>query len=207
MFGWLKKRKKNPGFKEIACELLTLQLVPKYQHASKAFGSLMTNDMAAGYVFGFHDCLLQRMKLYDFSNPNKAFELIEDSYKSIFGNQAGHMLFSKSVGMQDNSEFQNGRMEGGNEIDEFLSSKTPALGLGRMLVLGAKQTSGINENNPISRFEKKVQDWPAEQSLAAAKIIKSFVKGSGDSEKYFDQLTISQLEAVKVVLEEIEPEL
>ena len=39
--------------------LLTAQLALEYERARDAFPVLMTNKLAAGYVFGFHDsCLL-----------------------------------------------------------------------------------------------------------------------------------------------------
>jgi hypothetical protein len=206
MFGWFKKKKKQPDFKEIVSSLISFQLIPKYQTASKAFGALMTNNVAAGYVFGFHDCLLQRMGLYDQSNPSKARELIEDSYKNIFGSQAGFALFSKSISKQEDPEFKRGRMEGGNEADKFLSTKTPALGLGRILILNIEPENNTTNKNPISKLEVIIKNWPAEQSEAAVRCVKSILEGSDKFEKYFEQLTISQIKTVNEIIEEIENE-
>jgi len=98
----------------------------------------MTNKRAAGYLFGFHDSLLQRLGLYDPSNKNNSVKLMERSYKNLFGEQTGFALFSRSLHFQDDPEFVEGRMNGGNEIVQYLKEKVPPLGLGRILILGMK---------------------------------------------------------------------
>jgi hypothetical protein len=45
-----------------------------------AVPSLMTNKIAAGYVFGFHDSFLQTMSLIDQRDPDAAFRLIRQIY-------------------------------------------------------------------------------------------------------------------------------
>lgn len=119
-------------------KLLAIQLMPKYASPKEAFGSVMTNKRAAGYVFGFHDSLLQRLQLVDPAKTAKGAALMEESYKRTFGEQAGFALYSMSAASQENPEFQEGRMNGGNEIVEYIERKVPALGLGRILILGAK---------------------------------------------------------------------
>jgi hypothetical protein len=116
--------------------LIAAQLLPKYSKAGDAFSALMTNQRAAGYVFGFHDALLHRLGLRDPMNRGPAASLIESSYRRLFGEQAGFVLFDKSVASQDDQLFHEGRMAGGNDLGEYLDAKVPPLGLGRMLILG-----------------------------------------------------------------------
>lgn len=116
--------------------LISVQLMPKYSSPKEAFGALMTNKRASGYLFGFHDSLLQRLGLYDPSNKNISVKLMEKSYKNLFGEQAGYALFSSTLHSQDDPVFVEGRMNGGNEIVQYLEEKVPPLGLGRILILG-----------------------------------------------------------------------
>jgi len=115
----------------LSCQLPTRLL-------QDAVDDLMQNNIAAGYVFGFHDCFLQRLGLYDVTNPSQFFSIFELSYRNIFGNEAGFNLFRASVNSQDNVDFIAGRMSGGRDVDAFLNNKTAPMGLGRILVLGIK---------------------------------------------------------------------
>ena len=139
MLGWFKSRKKEKNvayFHSTVAQLLTLQLLPSYSSPKEAFGALMTSKPAAGYVFGFHDALLQSLGLRDPSNKEHAASLIQSSYQSIFGQQAGYALYSMSLAFQNDPVFSKGRMNGGNEVAEFIDNRVPPLGLGRILVLG-----------------------------------------------------------------------
>jgi hypothetical protein len=116
--------------------LLTAQLMPTYKHPSDAFSVLMTNKLAAGYVFGFHDACFQTFRLVDQNNPKAGLSIIRNSYQTIFGNQPGFALFQMSIASQKDSEFDIGRRSGGEEYVEFIQQKTPPLGLGGILILG-----------------------------------------------------------------------
>ncbi|MFC7301094.1 hypothetical protein [Cognatiluteimonas weifangensis] len=130
------KRQGEAFFLSTAGKLLSIQLLPKYSSAKEAFGSVMTNKRAAGYVFGFHDSLLQRLGLYNPANKDHATDLMERSYKQLFGEQAGFVLHSMSLNSQEDPEFVEGRMVGGNDLATYIDNKVPALGLNRILILG-----------------------------------------------------------------------
>jgi hypothetical protein len=117
-------------------QLLTAQLMPKYKHLSDAFSVLMTNKLAAGYVFGFHDSCFQTFSRLDPNNPKADLSVIRNSYQTIFGTRPGFALFEMSIASQKDSEFQIGRQSGGEEYMEFIRQKTPPLELGRILILG-----------------------------------------------------------------------
>jgi len=116
--------------------LLTAQLISRFEHPKDAFSILMTNKLAAGYVFGLHDSCLTRFGRIDPSDPEVGLFLMQTSYQSIFGNQSGLALFEMSVVSQEDSEFQIGRQSGGEEYVEYTQQKTPPLGLQNILILG-----------------------------------------------------------------------
>lgn len=116
--------------------LLTVQLILRYEHSKDAFSILMTNKLAAGYVFGFHDSCLTRFGRIDPSDPEAGLSLMQTSYQSIFGNESGLALFAMSVASQEDPDFQIGRQSGGEEYVEYAQQKTPPLGLQKILILG-----------------------------------------------------------------------
>lgn len=117
-------------------QLLTAQLMLKYEHPREAFSTLTTNKLAAGYVFGFHGSCFQTFGRFDPNNPKSDLSEIRNSYRTIFGVEAGTALFEMSIASQSNSEFQIGRLSGGEEYIEFIQKKSPPLGLQRILLLG-----------------------------------------------------------------------
>jgi hypothetical protein len=117
-------------------QLLTLQIVLRIKQLRELFSELMTNRLAAGYVFGFHDSALQIFGLIDRSNPAAGFDLIKASYQSIFGDQAGFVLFNMSVDSQGERDFDIGRISGGDDFFEFRHHNVPPLGLSRIVCLG-----------------------------------------------------------------------
>ena len=203
MFKWFKKKESTDIF-SVLSELLSLQILPKHSKLKDSFGTLMTNNLAAGYVFGFHDGFIQNTRLYNPSKPEANLELIETNYEKIFGRQAGNVLFSKSVSAQDDPDFQRGRLDGGNEIYEYLTNKTPALGLGRILSLNLNEQKNKEQTNPLIAFERTIQGWPENQAEIALKLVKSVMEGNGFSEEYYGELTVSQIKTVAELLDEIE---
>jgi hypothetical protein len=117
-------------------QLLTLQLVLRVKRLRDAFFELMTNRLAAGYVFGFTDFALQIFGLIDRNDPAAGFDIIKASYQSMFGEQAGFVLFNMSLHSQGESDFDVGRISGGEDFFEFRHHKTPPLGLNRIVCLG-----------------------------------------------------------------------
>jgi hypothetical protein len=209
MFSWFKNRKKAPRteFSDLVGSLLTLQLAIKYKSVKDAFGALMTQKEAAGYVFGVHDALLQRIGLVNQNNVSQGIKKIEESYKDIFGKQAGYALFSMSVASQDDSQFSKGRMDGGNELVEYMDRKTPPLGLANILILRQEAEMEPPQENPLDAFEKEIEDWPEEQARTALLLLKATVNGDQEQiEHLYPDLTVSQLKAVENVLRAMEGE-
>jgi len=127
---------RQSAFLSTTSNLLSLQLLPEYSDARQAFPALMTNKRAAGYVFGFHDASLQKLRLRDPNRKEHASALVEESYKHMVGQQAGHALFSASLNWQSDADFMAGRMIGGEDLLNYLDKNVPPLGLNRILILG-----------------------------------------------------------------------
>lgn len=87
-------------------------------------------------MFGFHEAFAQSSGLLDVNNPALGLNLIETSYKRLFGDWGGTALFNMSKYLQKDADFHKGRMIGGNELVKFMDGKTQPLGLGRILILG-----------------------------------------------------------------------
>lgn len=204
MLSWLKRLMKSDvaNYNELIEKLLLCQLTPKFKRVYDSFGALMKDQFAAGYVFGFHDCLGQRMGLYDPKNPGRLFMIIEKSYKSLFGEQAGFILFNQSVSSQNEEEFSNGRLKGGKEIDEYFLNKAQPKGLGAILFY-AKSPKDSNIPTPLIKLEKIVKDWPKEQAKNAIMAVSSVIDGKDDFEKYLKKLTLDQFKVVVEIIHEI----
>lgn len=126
-----KSESREEVFIKTMTSLLSPQLAQGREHSKMAFGAVMTNKRAMGYVFGMHDAMIQVLGLR--GNQNKAKALMEICYKGIFGDQAGFTLLSVSLTKQGDSDFHKGRMEGGGELNGFLDSKRRPDGLAAIL--------------------------------------------------------------------------
>lgn len=123
---------KEEVFIKTVSGLLSLQLAQGRESPKKAFGSVMTNKRAQGYVFGMHDAMLQALGLR--GNQDSAKSLMETCYKGVFGEQAGFALLSMSLSNQDDPAFHKGRMDGGGELDGFLDRNIRPAGLAAILL-------------------------------------------------------------------------
>jgi len=135
VFNWFKK-KKAPELEFIPLieKLLNLQVASKNTNIRRLFSTFMTNKQASGYIFGFHDSMLQSIGLYNANNPENAAYLIEASYKNLFGSQAGYALFNTSLANQNDSDFEKGVMHGGEDMYEYFNNQVPATGLSLILL-------------------------------------------------------------------------
>ena len=114
--------------------LLTAQLG---HHPQYIFSTLRVNDVAAGYVLGFHDSAFKIFGIINRNDPETDFNIMQRSYEHIFGRSAGYALFDKSKHLQHNSDFSVGRLRGGEEYALFTHKGVPPLGLQRIIVLGS----------------------------------------------------------------------
>ena len=116
-------------------KLIATQVSLEYETPKKAFGAIMKNKVASGYIFGFHDAMLQKFELVNESDIKNSALAIKQGYKKIFGEPSGYALYSMAMSMERDNDFQKGRMIGGNDLIDFFENKNPPLGLNRILFL------------------------------------------------------------------------
>jgi len=129
-----KAESKEDVFVRTVSGLLSPQLAQGRESARKAFGEVMTNKRAQGYVFGVHDAMLQALELR--GDQDAAKDLMERCYKGLFGESAGFALLTMSLNSQDDPAFHKGRMEGGGELEGFLDRKARPSGLAAIFAGG-----------------------------------------------------------------------
>lgn len=122
-----KSESKEAVFIRTVSGLLSPQLAQGREGPKQAFGSVMTNKRALGYVFGVHDAMLQALGLR--GDQDAAKDLMEKCCKEMFGESAGFALLSMALHSQDDPAFHKGRMEGGGELEAFLDRKARPSGL------------------------------------------------------------------------------
>ena len=124
--------KKSPRalFKLTVAFLISNQLLPQFTKPGDAFGMIITDKRAMGYIYGMHDAMLQAYDLHRVLEI--AEQLIEESYSDIFGKQSGNAMLHMSVAFLNEAQFQAGRNEGGDDVVDFVKNKVPPLGLNRI---------------------------------------------------------------------------
>lgn len=132
---------KEEVFIKTVSGLVSPQLAKGRESPKKAFGSVMTNKRAQGYLFGIHDAMLQALGLRGAQDSAKS--LMETCYKGMFGEQAGFALLSMSLSNQDDPAFHKGRMEGGGELDGFLDRNIRPAGLAAILQGQEPENTGV----------------------------------------------------------------
>ena len=125
---------KKPESMEIALNIIPplLQLQLELADSSKTnTASLICNNYALGYIFGYHDGILQALKV---ENQTTILAIMAVSYDSIFGGVSNAApLFRKSLDIQNDETFREGMMKGGREAIEFLRDKKTSMGLSEWL--------------------------------------------------------------------------
>jgi hypothetical protein len=208
MFGFLKKKKlaKAPlvdAFISIITSLLTPQIGEQYQEPRELFGLLMTNKVALGYIFGMHDGLMQDRRMCSAEQQNNALSIIEDSYKGIFGGQAGFALFSTSISLQDDPDFLNGRMDGGEDVVDFTKHKKSPFCMTSILRRDSYRKNQ-DKDDIVGKFECEMESWPREQRRSALFLMAStFAQHNEEIEKHSKELSKEYLHVTSRVIEEI----
>ena len=118
-----KNQKKTKAALEVASRALTVQLT-----LASANAKTVENDkFALGYLFGFHDGLLQALKV---SSQTEVLAIVAVSFDKLFGDQqTAAALLSKCLALQKDALFMKGMMTGGGEAVAFLKEEAPPMGL------------------------------------------------------------------------------
>ena len=126
------------NYVNLAENIVNLAFIPCLISPKDAVSNLLANNCALGYIFGIHDCLLQRTKLTNVLNKDKLVELIELSYMNIFGDYEASILVSASIDAQEDEDFLEGQIMGGNEYIKYIEQAIPMMGLTRIFLLETK---------------------------------------------------------------------
>lgn len=89
--------------------------------------ALKDDNYALGYIFGYHDAILQGLKVDD---QLSIIGIMAISYESIFADQTvASRLLRKSLDSQHDSTFRNGVLKGGGEAISAVRSQQVPVGL------------------------------------------------------------------------------
>lgn len=123
--------KKKPDRAQVAIEAISsvLKLQLALGGANDGESVSLSDEWALGYLFGYHDGVLQAFELGD---QTLEFVVMTASYQELFGSAGAHFL-RKSLDSQSRQTFMKGMFAGGQEATEFISEKKPPLGLSTYL--------------------------------------------------------------------------
>jgi hypothetical protein len=124
----------KPDAMEVAINVIptALQLQLSLADSSKTSAASLINDSyALGYIFGYHDAVLQRLKVDD---QTTCLAIMAVSYDTIFGGvDNGAPLFRKSLDIQNDEMFRKGMIKGGGEAVAFFREEKIPFGLSEWL--------------------------------------------------------------------------
>ncbi len=131
VFGLFRKKPDNI---KLALEAAYLMLHTQFQLTSGGIESanLISSDIwALGYVYGFHECWVQALKVTDFDQSRM---IMGESYRMLFGSvETVEKLWQQSMDLQDNEAFRQGMLAAAQDVEDFRREKKPPLGLARHL--------------------------------------------------------------------------
>jgi hypothetical protein len=115
--------------------IIAVQLSSQYETPYHAFSSIIANKIASGYVFGFHEAIVERLRLMDINEPVPGLIVIRNSYENLFGKLAGSALFDAFRYSLKDPAFHRGRISGGYDFIEFMRREIPPVSLATILIL------------------------------------------------------------------------
>ena len=134
VFGLFKKK---PNKTQVALEVASRSLGLQLALATAGAKHVENDKFALGYLFGFHDGLLQVLNV---SNQTEVLAITAVSFHRLFDDQAiGAALLQKCLKLQKDPGFRKGVMSGGQEAVAFLRDKTPPMSLASHLQTRAAQ--------------------------------------------------------------------
>jgi hypothetical protein len=124
----------KPDVKEVALNIIptALQIQLSLADPGKtSAASLLKDNYALGYIFGYHDAVLQGLKV---NNQTTCLAIMAVSYDTIFGGvDNAAPLFRKSLDIQNDEMFRKGMIEGGGEAVAFFREEKIPFGLSKWL--------------------------------------------------------------------------
>ncbi|MGE3166373.1 MAG: hypothetical protein AB7O52_15820 [Planctomycetota bacterium] len=128
VFGLFKKK---PDKGKVALEFIPYVLQVQLTLGGGGAAAIAADHWALGYVFGFHDGVLQALEVND---QTESMAMMAVSYLKLFGGpDTGAKLFRQCLDLQRNQMFMKGVFAGGGEAVAYLRDRTPPMGLARHL--------------------------------------------------------------------------
>jgi hypothetical protein len=124
----------KPDATEVALNLIPTALQAQLVLADSSkttAASLLKDNYALGYIFGYHDAVLQGLKV---DNQTTCLAIMGVSYDTIFGGvDNAAPLLRRSLNLQNDEIFRKGMIKGGREAMAFFREEKIPFGLSEWL--------------------------------------------------------------------------
>lgn len=124
VFGLFKKK---PDKEKVALEVISSVLQVQLTLGGRGADTVSADHWALGYIFGFHDGVLQALQVNDHT---ESMAIMAVSYHKLFGSlDVSAKLLRQCLDLQQNQTFMKGVFTGGGEAVAYLQDRTPPMGL------------------------------------------------------------------------------
>lgn len=122
----LKNSDQRHFLTQVASNVLALQI----SLASAVPSSISQDHFALGYVFGYHDRVLQLLGVED---PNEGLAMMAAGYQKLFGEQLGSAVLSRCVDLRGHPRFDKGAFQGEEDAGLYVRARRLSMGLASYL--------------------------------------------------------------------------
>ena len=111
---------------QVVSNILALQI----SLASAVPSSIRRDPFALGYVFGYHERVLQMLGIED---RKEGLAMMAAGYRSLFGEHLGTVVLGKCVDLQGHPRFVKGAFQGEEDAGQYLQGQRLSMGLASYL--------------------------------------------------------------------------
>jgi len=111
---------------QVASNILALQI----SLACAVPSSISSDPFALGYVFGYHDRVLQVLGIED---AQEGLAMMAAGYRNLFGERLGSVVLSKCVDLRGHPRFEKGAFQGEEDAGLYLRARRLSMGLSSYL--------------------------------------------------------------------------
>ena len=111
---------------QVVSNILALQI----SLACAVPSSIRHDPFALGYVFGYHDRVLQVLGVND---RNEGLAMMAAGYRNLFGEHMGSTVLGNSVDLQGHPRFVKGAFQGEEDAGQYLRVRRLSMGLASYL--------------------------------------------------------------------------
>jgi hypothetical protein len=92
--------------------------------------SIREDPFALGYVYGYHDRVLQMLGVDD---RDEGLAMMAAGYRNLFGERLGSTVLGQSVDLQGHPRFLKGAFQGEEDAGQYLRARRLSMGLASYL--------------------------------------------------------------------------